>query len=100
MTRILFLALLLTAGPTLADTLPEPPMPPAQVPERDAAPTPDRDAKTGLPPPSEHAAVELKVFRATPYDAGVAFTPGSRFRTPEERKPIQTPGVSFSFPLE
>jgi hypothetical protein len=84
----------------MAEPLPEPPVPPSRIPEPDIAPTPDRDARTGLLPEAQRAGVELKVFNAPSYDAGMAFGPGSRFRTPEERKPLQTPGVSFTVPIE
>jgi hypothetical protein len=100
MTRILLLALLLAAGPAVGEVLPEPPKPPERIPDPDLAPTPDRDARSDLRAPSQRAGVELKVFRPPSYDAGLAFTPGSRFRSPEERKPMQTPGVSFTVPIE
>jgi hypothetical protein len=100
MIRLLLLTVLVAAVPAMAEPLPEPPAPPARVPEPDAAPTPDRDARGDSTPDTQHAGVELRVFRPAQGDTGLAFSPGSRFRTPEERKPMQTPGVSFTVPLE
>jgi len=96
----LMLILLLAGFPAMAETLPEPPRPPERVPGPDVAPTPNADARFTSDGPTQQASVELKMFQRIPTDNGVAFTPGSRFRTPEERKPIQTPGISVTVPLQ
>jgi hypothetical protein len=100
MIRALVFTFLVAAAPAMAEPLPEPPMPPARIPDPDMAPTPDRDARTGDGPEAQHTSVEIKLFRSPQGDTGMAFSPGSRFRTPEDRKPIQTPGVSFTVPIE
>ncbi len=92
--------LLLTVCPALAEPLPEPPPPPSRVPDRDLAPTPNPDLRVAPSFEAQHASVELKMFQRLPGDTGVAFAPGSRFRTPEERKPIQTPGIRVTVPIE
>lgn len=100
MKKMAFGLLLLAASPALAEPLPEPPKPPTHVPRPDLAPTPNPDVRIEAQPAAQHASVELKMFHRLPADTGVAFAPGSRFRTPEERKPIQTPGVSVTVPIE
>jgi len=98
MRHIIFGLLVLAAHPAMAESLPQPPKPPASIPDRDPAPTPNKDMQVAAPS-SQHANVEFRNFQRSPADAGVAFAPGSRFRTPEERKPIQTPGVSVTVPI-
>lgn len=100
MRAALFLMAILAAGPAMAEALPLPPVPPAQVPGARAAPVPDPDAIFGLPAETQQTSVEIRNFQPPSYTPGMAFTPGSRFRTPEERRPIQTPGLSLVVPLE
>ena len=97
--KIMLTGLLLLASPALAEPLPEPPTPPAHVPGPDVAPTPNPDARLRSDA-QEHASVELRMFQRPSTDFGQAFTPGSRFRTPEERRPLQTPGISLTVPIE
>ncbi len=83
-----------------AADLPVPPVPPSSPPSSTAAPVPDNDF---FPPQSAANAgptVALKFFRSQTYDPGLGFSPGSRYRSSEERKPIQTPGISLSVPLD
>ena len=82
-----------------AERLPVPPLPPENVHVGDAAPVPDVDVLAPVTPVSETPSVDLKLYRAQNYDPSVGFAPGSRFQTTEDRKPIQTPGLSISVPL-
>ena len=44
--------------------------------------------------------VKLRLYRLRRPDGSMGFLPGSRFETSEERKAIQTPGISLSVPLQ
>jgi hypothetical protein len=105
--RRLVLAAIVTLGPltmvalgAMADDLPVPPLPPEHPPPGDIAPVPDRDVHPPLTPVSNGPSVEIRQFRNRPYDPGMGFAPGSRYQTSEDRKPIQTPGLSISVPLQ
>jgi hypothetical protein len=107
MRRIVVLAAIITLGPlmilplgAMADDLPVPPVPPEHPPPGDIAPVPDRDARAPLTPVSNAPTVDIRQFRNRPYDPGMGFAPGSRYQTNEDRKPIQTPGLSISVPLQ
>jgi hypothetical protein len=91
---------LTAATPAPATELPIPPIPPAQASRSIAAPVPDSDFQA--PPALADTAptVGLKFYRAQTFDPAFGFTPGSRYQTSEERKPIQTPGFSVSVPLK
>jgi len=84
----------------LADDLPLPPLPPEHPPVAEAAPVPNVDAEAPAAPTSEKPSVNIKMYRASMYDPGVGFTPGSRYQSSEDRKPIQTPGFSVNVPLK
>jgi hypothetical protein len=84
----------------VAEELPLPPAPPDHAPIGDLAPTPNVNAQPPLVPASEQPSVDLKLYRARPYEPGMGFAPGSRHQTNEDRKPIQTPGFSISVPLK
>jgi hypothetical protein len=62
------------------------------VPDRDAHPPPD-------PNSSPHTKVIPTDFRAPKTDADAGFLYGSRFRTPQDIRPIQTPGFTVTIPL-
>jgi hypothetical protein len=91
---------LTAATPALATELPLPPEPPAQIPGSIAAPIPDSDFRPPPAPEDTAPTFGLKFYRADTFDQGAGFTPGSRYRTSEDRKPIQTPGFSISVPLK
>ncbi len=65
---------------------------PAPLPDRDARPPPDPDS-------SPHTKVNVTDFRQPNIDADAGYPYGSRFRTPEDAKPIQTPGFTLTIPL-
>ncbi len=100
MRWVLALTGLAAAMPALATELPIPPNPPVQVPRSVAAPIPDSDFQAPPAPAEGGPSIGLKFYRAETYDPGLGFAPGSRYRTLEDRKPIQTPGFSISVPLK
>ncbi len=100
MIRILLITLMFAASPALAEDLPLPPIPPDNPPVDESAPVPNFDARAPLPPSSEQASVNVKLYRADPPDPSLGFLPGSRFQNSEDRKPIQTPGFSVTVPLK
>jgi hypothetical protein len=91
---------LIAATPAPAAELPLPPVPPAQVSRSLAAPVPDSDLQAPPGLPDTAPTVGLKLYRAQTFDQSLGFTPGSRYQTSEDRKPIQTPGFSVSVPLK
>jgi hypothetical protein len=77
-----------------------PPIPPEHPPVAETAPVPNADARAPIAPQSASPTVDLRLYRARPYDPGLGFAPGSRYQTSEDRKPIQTPGLSINVPLQ
>lgn len=84
----------------LANELPIPPIPPADHPSSAPAPVPDDQVRAPIAEVVSGPSVALRFYRAPAYTQGAGFTPGSEFQTPEDRKPIQTPGFSVSVPLK
>jgi hypothetical protein len=80
--------------------LPLPPIPPAQPPREQLAPTPDRAAQAPWVPPTDGVRVRPQDFRAQLLTQGLGYTPGSQFQSSEDKRPIQTPGVSVQVPLQ
>jgi hypothetical protein len=93
-------ALMLSIPGAMAEGLPVPPIPPEHPPLGDIAPVPNLDARAPIAPASSSPSVDVRFFRNRPYDPGLGFAPGSRYQTNEDRKPIQPPGLSVSFPLQ
>ena len=83
----------------LEGDLPLPPVPPDHAPVADIAPIPDREAAEPAAPASEEPNVNVKMYRSNSYDPSLGFAPGSRYQSSEDRKAIQTPGLSLSVPL-
>lgn len=79
--------------------LPEPPMPPMHPPTDMLAPVPDDNLRAPLVVAGDDAQVKLRLFRMQRYDYSRGFLPGSRYESSEDRKTIQTPGLSLSVPL-
>jgi hypothetical protein len=77
---------------------PIPPIPHARL--ATPAPMPDRDAQ---PPPDPNASPHTKLtptnFRPPKADTDAGFPYGSRFRSPQDMQPIQTPGFTVTIPL-
>jgi hypothetical protein len=84
----------------LSRRIPIPPVPHANTPLTGAAPVPDRDAQ---PPPGPNASPHTKVtptdFRLPNINADAGYPSGSRFRSPQDTQPIQTPGFTVTIPL-
>ena len=95
-----FAVLLTIATHAWAETLPVPPVPPDHLPQIEAAPVPNIDAREPVQPASENPRVDVRFYRAQTCLPGSGFTPGSRYQDSEERKPIQTPGLSLRVPLQ
>jgi hypothetical protein len=96
---IALVAVLLAAAAPVPDSdLPIPPLPPDHPPIDVAAPVPNADAHGPAEPLSKDAKVGVELYRAPHYDPSLGFAPGSRFQTSEDRKPIQTPGISVRVP--
>jgi hypothetical protein len=88
------------AKTVLANELPIPPIPPASHPSSTPAPVPDDQVRAPIAEVNSGPSVALRFYRNPAYTQGAGFTPGSQFQTPEDRKPIQTPGFSVSVPLK
>lgn len=99
MNRAIVCGLLLITGSAVAETLPLPPAPPAQVTQSQNAPVPDLDADGRVPSDELHSYVALRNFRSPTGQPGLGYTPGSQFRPPQDRKALQTPGVSVTVPI-
>ena len=100
MKRILLATFIVVGPAAMAERLPVPPIPPRQLSQSEIAPVPDVDAQAPIAPASESPRFDVKLYRAQPYDPGFGFAPGSRYRSSEDRKPIQTPGLIVSVPLK
>ena len=97
---LLLSALMIGAGPVLAENLPVPPIPPAHIALADAAPVPNESAEAPKQAVSDAPRVDVRLYRIKMYDSSQGFAPGSRYQSTEERKPIQTPGLSVTVPLK
>ncbi|HEY0182842.1 MAG TPA: hypothetical protein VGC09_08550 [Rhodopila sp.] len=86
--------------PAPVEDLPVPPVPPEHPGFAENAPIPNADAQAPITIASDAPSFDVKFYRAKPYDPGLAWVPGSRYQTPEDRKPFQTPGVSISVPIK
>ena len=84
----------------LSRRTPIPPIPHASTRLATPAPMPDRDAR---PPPDPNATPHPKVtptdFRPPTADTDAGFPYGSRFRSPQDMQPVQTPGFTVTIPL-
>ncbi len=50
------------------------------------------------PPPLSN--ITVRDFRVDDYNHSLGYTPGSKFETSEDKRSIQTPGLSFRVPLQ
>ncbi len=96
---VVFLSFL-TIGNAVARELPVPPIPPDHPPRADGAPVPNIDAQAPLQITKEETSVNVKLYRARLFDPSMGFAPGSKYQANEDRKPIQTPGISITVPLK
>jgi hypothetical protein len=93
-------ALIAAAAAPAPRRLPLPPIPPPRPPAEQVAPTPDRDAKAPWVPTETSVRVVPQDFRVRSFNQGLGYVPGSQFRTDEDKRPIQTPGLSLQVPLQ
>jgi len=96
----LSLVLLATAGASPNRSLPMPPIPPAFPPTAQSAPMPDRDAPEPVGPARKGVEVNLQDFRVQRPMQGLAYSPGSQFQSSEDKRSIQTPGLTVKVPLD
>jgi hypothetical protein len=94
------LVLLATAAASPPRPLPLPPLPPAHPPTDQSAPVPDRDAQAPSGAGALGPRVTVQDFRVRRFNQGLGYAPGSQFETSEEKRPIQTPGLSVQVPLQ
>jgi hypothetical protein len=92
--------LLATTGAGPSRNLPVPPIPPPHPPPAQPAPMPDLDATGPGPSGSQGPRVMLQDFRIDRFYQGLGYSPGSHFETSEDKRPIQTPGVTVQLPLQ
>jgi hypothetical protein len=93
-------ALLPLGSVAMAEDLPVPPIPPQHPPLADAAPVPNVNAEAPIPPASGEPTVDVRLYRVKMFDPSLGFVPGSQYQSTEDRKPIQTPGLSINVPLK
>jgi hypothetical protein len=91
--------LLAAAGPRAS--LPLPPPLPVDPPTDQAAPVPDQDSQLAARVPQEpRTAWDLRVYRMEDLYTGEGYIPGSAYQSPEQRRPMQTPGFMVTVPLQ
>jgi hypothetical protein len=100
MSRLLLAAVVISGTTALAQELPVPPVPPDRLPFGETAPVPNLDASAPSGLASDAPTLAIRQFRTQPYGPGLGFAPGSRYESSEDRKPIQTPGLSINVPLK
>ena len=93
------LALLATTGARSPPPLPIPPIPPVHPPTDLSAPVPDPDMRGPLPAGPRETQVRVRDFRVDSMVNGLGYTPGSRYQSSEEKRPIETPGLTVQVPL-
>ena len=92
--------LLATAGASPPHPLPVPPIPPAHPPVEQSAPVPNPDLQ-GPADASRGPQVSFTDFRIDrDKQSSLGYSPGSQFQTNEDRRVIQTPGLSVRLPLQ
>jgi hypothetical protein len=86
---------------TSGQKMPAPPMPLVHAPWQELAPIPDRDA---TPPVSRDSSsfvnVNVTDFRTTAIQTSAGFAGGSQYRSAEDLRSIQAPGVKLAVPLQ
>ena len=91
--------IVMAAGP--APTLPVPPIPPANPPaDNSIAPVPNPNVIAPHEGPQPLADITIQDFRVKDTNQGLGYVPGSQFQTSEDKRPIQTPGLTWKVPLQ
>jgi hypothetical protein len=96
----LLLGSLLLAAAAPARRLPLPPPLPVDPPIDEAAPVPDANLQIPDALDSKQGPFALRVYRMQDYSTGEGFIPGSDYQSPEQRRPLQTPGFMVTVPLQ
>jgi hypothetical protein len=92
--------MLATVAASPSSKLPVPPIPPAHPPLGQSAPVPNSNATAPLVAPTNGAQVSVSNFRYNRFDRSLGYTPGSSYQTGEEKRGIQTPGLTLRVPLQ
>jgi hypothetical protein len=92
--------MLATVAAAPAPSLPVPPIPPEHPPTAQSAPIPNPDARAPQDRSAGGAQVGLTDFRLDRDNQSLGYSPGSQFQTSEDRRPIQTPGLTVRVPLQ
>lgn len=80
-------------------SLPLPPLPPADAQTGEPAPLPDGNLPPSPSVGTETTKFNVRMFSLDEHGGGLAFIPGSAYVPPEDRKPMQTPGITVSLPV-
>lgn len=100
-TAGLCLVLVLVAGAAVRQApMPVPPVPPPHPPTASLAPVPNPDLFAPPPKATQFQNVHIQDFRVQDFDKSLGYVPGSRFQTSEDKRPIQTPGLTVGLPLQ
>ena len=94
------LALLATVAAAPKRPLPVPPLPPANPPTDQLAPLPDRDLQAPRDSGPQGPQLGIRDFRLRRFDDSPGYAPGSQYETNEDKRPIQTPGLTVRVPLK
>ena len=97
---MLAVALSVPVAVAWAQSLPIPPIPPANRPPEQAAPMPNNNIRDPALTANTEVTLRPEFYRATRPDTSYGFTPGSRFQTNDEKRPLQTPGFRLTVPLQ
>jgi hypothetical protein len=102
MTRkgLALLLLCTAAGAGAAPQLPVPPVPPQHPPDQ-TAPIPNQDARAPRDPGTAGTQVQITDFRSPRLNqSSLGYAPGSHFQSSNERRDIDTPGLTVRVPLQ
>lgn len=80
--------------------LPLPPPLPADPPTDEVAPMPNDSVSFPANSGPAQSTFALRIYRMRSYSTGDGFIPGSAYESPEDRKPMQTPGFMVTVPLQ
>jgi hypothetical protein len=99
------LALLLIAvagaAPTPTPSLPVPPIPPEHPPMDQSAPVPNPDLRGPQDTSGDGTRLTFTDFRLDrDKQSSLGYSPGSQFQNGEDRRVIQTPGLTVRVPLQ
>jgi hypothetical protein len=75
-------------------------VPPEHPPTEQTAPIPNPDARGPRDTASVGTQVQITDFRASRQNQSLGYSPGSQFQTGEDRRSIQTPGLTVRVPLQ